>query len=95
MERFNLRKLNELEVNKNYHIKISNRFAVLEYLNYWQWQNRAWVNITENIKTSAEENMGLYDLKQYKPWCEEECLRCLVKGSRLKCSSYRSLTKAM
>jgi len=39
VEIFNLRKLNELEVNENYHIKISNKFAVLEYLNYWQGHN--------------------------------------------------------
>ena len=29
-ERFNLRKLNELEVTKQYQIEISNRFAALE-----------------------------------------------------------------
>jgi len=28
--RFNLRKQNDLEVRKQYHIKISNRFAALE-----------------------------------------------------------------
>jgi hypothetical protein len=33
VERFNLRKLNELEVRKKYEIKISNRFAALEKLN--------------------------------------------------------------
>jgi hypothetical protein len=29
-ERFNLKKLNELEIRKQYQIKISNRFAALE-----------------------------------------------------------------
>jgi len=33
VERFNLRKLNELEVRKQYHIKISNMPAALENLN--------------------------------------------------------------
>jgi hypothetical protein len=32
-ERFNLRKLNELEVMKQYQIEIANRFAALEKLN--------------------------------------------------------------
>jgi len=32
VERFNLKKLNELEVRKQYHIKVSNRFAALENL---------------------------------------------------------------
>jgi hypothetical protein len=33
IERFNLRKLSELEVEKQYQIKISNRFAAIENLN--------------------------------------------------------------
>jgi hypothetical protein len=33
VERFNLRKLNELEVRKQYQIEITNRFAALENLN--------------------------------------------------------------
>jgi hypothetical protein len=36
--------------------------------------NRAWENITENIKTSAKESPGLHELKQHKPWFDEECL---------------------
>jgi hypothetical protein len=33
VEQFNLRRLSKLEVRKQYHIKISNRFATLENLN--------------------------------------------------------------
>jgi len=33
VERFNVRKLNELEVRKQYQIKILNRFVVMENLN--------------------------------------------------------------
>ena len=54
-ERFNLRKLNELEVKKNYQIEITNRFATLETLNVDEDVNRAWENIKENIKSSAKE----------------------------------------
>jgi hypothetical protein len=32
MERFNLKKLNEVEGNEQYRVKISNRFAALENL---------------------------------------------------------------
>jgi hypothetical protein len=53
-ERFNLKKLSELEVRKQYRIKISNRFAPLENLNVSKDINRAWENIKENIKISAE-----------------------------------------
>ena len=74
MERFNLRKLNELEVTKEYQIKISNRFAALENLSYSEDTDRAWENIKENIKTSAKESLGLSELKQHKPWFHEEFL---------------------
>jgi len=36
--------------------------------------NRAWENIKENIKTSAKESLVLHELKQHKPWFDEECL---------------------
>jgi len=36
--------------------------------------DRTWENIKENIKTSAKENLGLHELKQNKPWFDEECL---------------------
>jgi len=49
--RFNLSKLNELEVRKQYQIKISNRFAALKKLNDSEGINRALENMKENIKT--------------------------------------------
>ena len=58
--RFNLRKLNELEVRKEYHIKITNRFAALENLIDDEDINRAWRNIEENIGTSAKGSLGLH-----------------------------------
>ena len=54
VEKFNLRKLNELEIRKQYKIEITNRFAALENLSYGQDINRAWKNIKENIKTSTK-----------------------------------------
>jgi hypothetical protein len=74
VERFNLRQLNELEVRKQYQNKISNRFAALENLSDGEDINRAWENSKENIIITAEESLGLYKLKQYKPWFVEECL---------------------
>jgi molecular chaperone GrpE (heat shock protein) len=44
-ERFNLKKLSELEVRKQHQIKISNRFAALENLNVSDNINRVWENI--------------------------------------------------
>jgi ribulose bisphosphate carboxylase small subunit len=74
-EKFNLRKLDDLEVRKQYRIKITNRFAALENVSDDEDINRAWESIKENIKTSAKESLGLHEMKQCKPWFDEECLR--------------------
>jgi len=70
-ERFNLRKLNELEVMKQYQIEITNRFAPLENLSGGKDINSAWKNVKENIKTLAKESLVLHELKQHKPWFDE------------------------
>jgi len=84
VERFNARKLDELEVRKQYHVKISYRFAVLENLSDRKDINRAWENITEIIKISAKESLGLYELTQHKPWFDEECLGVLDRRKQAK-----------
>jgi len=72
-QRFNLRKLNELEVRKQYQIEITNRFAAFENLDDDEDVNWTWENIKENIKTSAKENLVLHEFKQHNPWFYEEC----------------------
>jgi hypothetical protein len=84
MERFKLRKLSELEVRKQYHIKISNQFAALENLNDSEDISRAWENIKENIKSSIQESLNLYGWKKHKPWFDEECLRFLDQRNQAK-----------
>ena len=74
-QRFNSMKLNEPEVREQYQIEIRNRFAALENLNDDDDVNRTWENIKENIKTSAKESLGLHELKQDKPWFDEESFR--------------------
>jgi len=58
---------------------ISNKYTALENLSNSKDKNRAWENIKENIrvKSSAEECLGLYELKQHKPRICVECLRFL------------------
>ena len=94
MERFNLRKLRELKVRKQYQIKISNRLAAWKNLKYGEDMPRAWKNLKDDMKTFAE-NIGLYELKQHKPLFDEECYDFEIKGRRLKCSGYRIKTAAM
>jgi hypothetical protein len=84
VEIFNLKKLSEMEVRKQFQIEISNRFEALENLNDSEDVNRAWENITENIKFSAKETQGLYTQKQHKPWFDEECSQVLGQRKQAK-----------
>ena len=72
--RFNLRKLNDLEVRIQYQIEITNRFAALENVSGDEDINRGCESIKENIKTSATESLGKHEMKQHKPWFDKECL---------------------
>jgi len=38
----------------------------------------------ENIKTSAKDSLGLHELRQHKPWFEEECSRFLDQRKQAK-----------
>ena len=69
VERFNLRKLREMEIRKQHQIKVSNRFAAMKK-NDSEDIHRAWKNINENIKTSANGSLGMHELKQNKPWLD-------------------------
>ena len=88
VERFNLTKLNELQVRNQYQIKISNRYAALENLSDCKDIKRGWENIKENINI-----LGLYELKQHNPMTNVYIFS--IKESMLKCSDYRIQTKAM
>ena len=83
-QRFNLRKLNEPEARAHYQIKITNKFAALENKNDYEIVNRIWENIKENIQSSAEDSQVMHELKQNKPWLDEECLGFLDKRKRVK-----------
>jgi len=73
VERFNLRKLSELEVRKQYRFKISSRFVALDNFSDSEDINRAWENTKENIRPSVKESLGLHKLKQHKSLFEKEC----------------------
>jgi hypothetical protein len=61
MERFNLKKLNEVEGKELYRVEISNRFAALENLD-----DDVRIN-TDNGKISARGSPGYYEMKKHKP----------------------------
>ena len=47
-------------------------------------QKVTWGNIKDIIKTSAKESLGLHELKQNKPWFDEECLGFMDHRKRAK-----------
>jgi len=57
----------------------------LESLNDSEDVIRPLVNIKEIIKISATESLGLYELKQHKPWFDEDCSHFSGKQAK-KCS---------
>jgi hypothetical protein len=83
-EKFNLRKLDDLEVRKQYRIEIRNRCAALENVSDDEDINMAWQSIKQNIKTSAKESLCLHEMKQHKPWFDEECLGILDERKQAK-----------
>ena len=46
--------------------------------------NRGWESIKENIKTSATMSLGMHEMKQHKPWFDEECLSILDQRKQAK-----------
>jgi len=94
VQRFNVRKLNELEFRKQYQIEIANRFAALGNLSDGEDINRAWENIKENLKTSAKESLGLHELKQHKPWFDDDCLGVLYQRKQTKMQRLQDPTQS-
>jgi hypothetical protein len=46
--------------------------------------NSAWETTRENIKTSAKENLGYFELKKHKPWFDEGCSQLLDQRKQAK-----------
>jgi hypothetical protein len=57
-ERFNLKKLNEVEAREQQGGEVSSRFEASEDLEAEVVINSAWGTIRENIKISAKESLG-------------------------------------
>ena len=66
----------------------------MQNLNESEDINRAWENSKESIKTSAKESLGLYELKQHKPWFYEEYLGVLYQGKQAKMQQLQDPTQS-
>jgi hypothetical protein len=67
-----LRELNELQVREGYEIESTERDEGVDFLRDDEDINSAWEIITGYIKTSTKYSIGLHELKQHKPWVDEE-----------------------
>jgi hypothetical protein len=84
MERFNLKKLDEVEGKEQYQVEISNRFAALENSDDDVNINRTWETVREEIKFSANASLRYYELKKHKPWFDEGCSKLLDQRKQAK-----------
>jgi hypothetical protein len=86
MERFNLKKLNEVEGKEQYHVMVSNRIAALEDLDTEVEMNSVWEAIRENIKISSKQSLGYFELKKHNPWFDQGCIQLLDHRKQAKMS---------
>jgi hypothetical protein len=63
-ERFNLKKLNDVEGKEQFCVEVSNRFAAWEDLDTEVKINSPWEIIRENIKTLAKESVGYFKTEE-------------------------------
>jgi hypothetical protein len=71
MQKFNPKKLSEIESKDKYHIEVSSRFAALEDLDMEVEVNSAREINRENIKILAKESLGYYEWKKHMTWLDE------------------------
>jgi hypothetical protein len=82
MERYNLKKLNDIEGKEQFRVEVPNRFAALEDLDTEVESNSAKETIRENIKISAKKSIGYFEFKKHKPWFYKGCSK-LLNGDNL------------
>jgi hypothetical protein len=80
MERFNLKKLNQVQGKEKYHVEVSNRSAALEYLDAEVNINSAWEMIREIITISVKENLSYRMFKIIRS--KETSQTVMVTGSK-------------
>jgi hypothetical protein len=46
--------------------------------------NSSWEKIRQNIKISAKDSLGYFEMKKHKPWFDEGCSKLLNKVKQIK-----------
>jgi hypothetical protein len=84
LERFDLKRPDDLWVKGKYKVEISNRFSNLDSLHESSDINNVWESIREAIKTSAKDNLRYRRLKHNKPWSNDECSKLIDQRNQAK-----------
>jgi hypothetical protein len=89
LERFNFKKLNEVEGKEQYRVEVSNThtlrgFAAFEDFDAEVEINSAWEMIRENIKISVKESQVYYEMKTHKPWFDQACSKLADQRKQAK-----------
>jgi hypothetical protein len=84
MERFNIKKLNQVEGKKQFCVEFSTRFAALEDFGPEVEINSAWETIRENVKMLAKESLGCSEFRNHKQWFDEGCPKLLDQRKEAK-----------
>jgi hypothetical protein len=84
MERFNFKKLNDVEGKEQFRVQFSNRFAALEDSDAEVEINSAWETIRKNIKISAKESLDCVEFKKHMPWFDKGCSKLLDQRKQIK-----------
>jgi hypothetical protein len=80
VERFNIKKLNDVERKEQFRVEFSTRFAALEDLDAEvAMGNGAWETIRDSIKISTKESLCCFEFKNHKQWCDEGCPKILYQ----------------
>jgi hypothetical protein len=65
MERFNLKKFNDVECKEQFRVEVSNRFAALEYFDIEVEINSAWETIRDNMyKNFSQRESRLFRIEE-------------------------------
>jgi hypothetical protein len=84
LERFDLKRLDDVEVKKKYQVEISISFADLESLDKCFDIQYAWESIRENTNTSAKGNLGYQKLKHNKLLFDDKCSKLIGQRKQAK-----------
>jgi hypothetical protein len=84
MGRFNIEKLKDVASKEQFRAEVSNRFAALEDLDAEVEINSGWETIRENIKISAKQSLGYFELKKNRPWFDARCSKLLDQRKEAK-----------